>query len=178
MLITLLRSRAFALIMNAALWVLLVACLVNLGNVPPQFVEASAPSTRVEMPVPIARITNLFTGSLGLALRPITNLDNPFATRHFIPPVVPPPPPPTTRQAQVTYHGFYQAGAGPIQAFLTVDQKTFNGPVGAFAAKPWAIAEIVSAAVTLTNAAPGTNAPAPPQRIPLNKTVPLEVPVP
>ena len=178
MLITLLRSRAFALVMHAVLWVLLLICLVNLGSVPPQFVEAEAPSTPVESPVPMARIAHLFSSALGPGHRGDTNLENPFATHYFIPPVVPPPPPPTTRQAQATYHGYYQTGNGPIQAFFTVDQKTVTGPVGAFAAKPWTIAAISPVAVTLTNAAAGTNAAAQTKLIPFNKTESIEVPVP
>ena len=178
MVMTLLRSRAFALGMHAVLWGLLLICLVNLSSVPPQFVEAEAPASSVEGPVPMARITNLFSSALGRGYRGDTNLENPFATHYFIPPVVPPPPPPTTRLAQATYHGYYQTGNGPIQAFFTVDQKIVTGPVGAFAAKPWTIAAISPAAVTLTNAAVGTNGAAQTKLIPFNKTAPIEVPVP
>ncbi|MBN2506503.1 MAG: hypothetical protein JXQ71_07400 [Verrucomicrobia bacterium] len=178
MLNVLLRSRAFALAIHALLWLLLAACLMNLGTAPPPFVESGSGAMPVDSPAPIARITHLLARGAGTGAVADTNLENPFATRYFIPPVVPPPPPPTTRQVQVTYHGYYQTGEAPARAFLTVDQKTVTGPVGSFAIKPWIIAGISPAEVTLTNSPTDGKAAAQTHRIPFNKTASLEVPVP
>ncbi len=172
MLTALLRSRAFALAMHGGLWLLLAVTLVGLANRPPQFGEAEAPARPARSPVPIAGVTNLFAAALWPDHLGATNLENAFYTRHFIPPVVPPPPPPTTKQISATYHGFYQTGEAPPQAFLTVDGKTVTGPTGSPAAGHWLIAALSQQAVVLTNAAGQTNT------IPFNKTQPLEVPAP
>lgn len=172
MLITLLRSRAFALGVHLALWVLLALVFVNLRGTLPRFEQAAASTATAASPVPIAKITNLFAAPLRADLGSPTNGRNAFFTRHFIPPVVPPPPPPTTQQVPVTYRGCFQTGADPPRAFLTVGPKTVTGPVGALAAATWFIADLSPQAVVLTNTTAQTNT------IPLNKTLTLQVPVP
>lgn len=169
MLITVLRSRIFALLTHAVLWVLLVMTLAQWDDDPPRWGAAAASGANLKIPVPIAPITNLVAAMRAAGTITETNA-NPFFTRHFIPPVVPPPPPPTTRQAPVTYHGYFRAADGPIRAFLSVDGQAVTGPVGALAAKTWRIAEITPTAVVLTNATAVSN------RIRFNETVPVQVP--
>jgi hypothetical protein len=124
----------------------------------------------------VGKIEALFSEATLAAMRPATNLANPFYTTYFQPPLAPPkpvtltPPAPTTKKVQLTYQGDSQSSDGIKRAFIKVGDGLFFGPVGSNVVADFVVSEIALHTLTLKNAGSQTNI--------LQFNVPKEVEVP
>jgi hypothetical protein len=162
------KSRWFATVLHAGLWLLLVLAVLRLRGTSPQFLETTSHTSPAQSPVPVARLDNLFVPGSWPKLAGETNRPSPFATSHFIPPT---PAPPTTRKVELTYQGFYQTGEDPKHVFLQVDATLVASLVGARIATELFVADAGLQTLTLTNVAGQTNV------LTLNTKKAVEVPV-
>lgn len=153
-----LRSRWFALVVHACLWVLLYLVITNAGGHPPPFHDSTAATLPAQSPAPVGQLGQLFATASWPKPGAATNSLNPFFTRYFVPAPSPaPPPPPTTRKIDFTYQGFYEAGDGPKNAVLKVGDAFVIARVGALVATNLYVAQATMQSVTLTNLAAQTN---------------------
>jgi hypothetical protein len=167
----LLRSRGFALGINACLWLLLYLALTRFGGRSPDFHELESTSTAAQSPAPVARLAKLLAPEVWPGTVFDTNGISPFFTRHFIPPAVPTPPAPTTRKIELTYQGYFQTSEGPKQAIVKLGDAFMVASVGSnFTANLFA-AEATMQTLTLTNPAAQTNL------LILNTKKEIEVPI-
>ncbi len=167
-----LRSRFFSASLHAGLWVLLLLALVGIGGTRALlFREAAADPAAVNIPVPVARLGQLFAPANWLKQLVDTGGSNQFLTAHFIPTSPPPPPPPTTRKVEVTYQGYYRAAEGPQQAFLRLGDALVRVQVGGLVTTNLFLIEAAPHTATLTNSAAQTNV------LKLNTKQEVEVPL-
>ena len=166
-----LRSRSFSGVVHAGTWLLLLLIISGIGGKRPPFREAPLDPTDVTMPVPVAKMENLFASTD----RPKPTADpgslNPFITSHFQPPPAPPPPAPTTRKIELTYQGFYQTGDSPKHVLIRSGDALLSVVVGGIVDTNLFVASATATNVTLTNAAVQTNV------LMLNTKKELEVPI-
>ena len=168
MLIQTFKSRWFANVLHAGLWLLLALAVLRLRGTSPHFLETTSHTSPAQSPVPVARLEKLFSPGPWLKPTSETNSPGPFATRHFIPPT---PAPPTTRKVELTYQGFYQTGEDPKHAFLEVDSTLVVSLVGDRIATELFVADAAMQTLTLTNLTGQTNV------LTLNAKKTVEVPV-
>jgi len=166
-----LRSRSFAVCVQAALWLLLVLIIGNVGGKAPDLRETDSFAMPAQNLAPIARLVPLFTPAQWPNSPPSTDGSSPFFTRYFVPVPSPVPPPPTTRKIEVTYQGYYQAGDGPRNAIVKVVDTFMVVPVGAAVATNFFVSDASLQSLTLTNAS------APPTILLLNAKKEIEVPI-
>jgi len=166
-----LRSRSFATVVHGGAWVLLLLILGAIGGKRPRFEEARPDPTAVTMPVPVAKMENLFTAAGRPKPPPAPGNLNPFITSHFQPPTPPPPPTPTTRKIQLTYQGFFQTGDSPITALVRSGDALITVVVGGIVDTNLFVAGATATNLTLTNAAVQTNI------LVLNTKKEVEVPI-
>lgn len=68
------------------------------------------------------RVKELFLPAALAGVKPVTNLQPPFATAYFQPPPPPPPPPVIrTRKVNLTYNGLFVTAGGEKRAYVVVD---------------------------------------------------------
>jgi hypothetical protein len=67
------------------------------------------------------RVKELFLPAALAGVKPITNLQPPFATAYFQPPPPPPPPVIRTRKVNLTYDGLFVTASGEKRAYVAVD---------------------------------------------------------
>jgi len=163
-----LRNRWLAVGVHAGLWLLLYLAVTHLGGRALDAREADASANPPQCPVPVTRLGQLFSPAAWPKSVLDTNTQNPFFTRHFIPPVSPPP---TTRKIEVTYQGFYQAGDGTKHTICKLGDTFIAVPVGGKIATNLFVADATLQALTLTNQAAQTNI------LPLNAKKELVVPM-
>jgi hypothetical protein len=163
-----LKSRWFATVLHAGLWLLLALAVLRLRGTSPHFLETTSHTLAAQTPVPVARLENLFEPGSWPKPGNATNSPSPFATRHFIPSA---PPPPTTRKVELIYQGYYQTGEDAKHVFLNVDNGMVVSLVGARIATELFIADATMQTLTLTNLAAQTNV------LTLNTKKVVEVPV-
>lgn len=168
MLIQTLRSRWFAALVHAGLWLLFGLAVAALGGRAPRYIEVVTVSAAYPDPIPVVRIRGLFGPPAPLTSLEATNLVDPFFTKHFMPPVLPPP---TTRKVQLTYHGFFETADGPKVALVQVGDAMVPATLGAKAVANLLVADITWQALKLTNSAAQAYA------LPLNGTTEVEVPI-
>ena len=163
-----LRNRWLAVGVHAGLWLLLYLAVTHLGGRSFPAAEADASANPPQCPVPVARLGQLFSPAAWPKSVLDTNTQNPFFTRHFIPPVSRPP---TTRKIEVTYQGFYQAGDGIKQTICKLGDAFIAVPVGGKIATNLFVADATMQTLTLTNRTAQTTV------LLLNAKKELEVPI-
>lgn len=166
-----LRSRWFAGITQAGLWLLVYVSASGLGGKTPAFREADGTLPPPPSPAPVARLDPLLTRGIWPDLSPRTNALNAFYTRHFIPPPTPAPPPPTTRTIELTYLGFYEAQGAGRTVMARMADAFLVAPLGTRLTANLFAASASIDSLTLTNPAAQTNL------LKLNTTKQLEVPI-
>ena len=167
--VQLFRSRGFAWFVQAGLWCLLYLTALNLGGKLPDYNVSAGSSAPPQSLAPVARLGPLLAS---IADRPLANLsetNDPFYTRNFVPP--PSPAPPTTRKVELTYQGFYQTIGGPKCAMVKLGDTFLASRVGAPIATNVFVADATLQTLTLTNLAAQTNI------LPLNVKKEIEVPI-
>jgi hypothetical protein len=165
----LLRSRWFAGLVLAGLVLLLYLTVSHLDGKAPGYQEVAVPQSTPVMPVPVSRLSGLFErGPIAILADPAKQ-ESGFHTRHFGP--APAPPPPTTRTFELTYLGFYSAAGATRQVMVRMGDGFFVAPLGERALSNLFVAEATMQELVLTNNTGQTN------RLPLNKTKPVEVPI-
>jgi hypothetical protein len=166
-----LKSRLFAGIVHAGLWVLFLLAVMGLAGKLPDFHDSESFFSAPQSPVPVVGLEHLSSPTSWP--KPIidTNALNPFLTRHFIPPQVPAPPAPTTRKFEMTYQGFYQSDGGLKQTLVKVGENFIVTPMGGKLLSNLFVAEATMQALILTNPIPRTNV------LPLNAKREIEVPL-
>jgi hypothetical protein len=88
----------------------------------------------------------------------LTNLDNPFFTRHFEPPPKPKPkPPPTTRQIELLYQGSIRTSEERQHAFIRAEGKTLVVTNGQHLVANLGVHRISLNQVLITNTSGRTN---------------------
>ena len=153
-----LRSRSFAAVLHAGLWVLLLLALIGLGGGRAlRFGEAETDPAAVTTPVPVARLEKLFAAANWPKLVVDAGSSNLFITGYFTPPAPPPPPPPTTRKVELTYQGCYHTANGPQFALLRLGDALLSIKVGGLVTTNLYVIEATPLIVTLTNSAAQTN---------------------
>jgi hypothetical protein len=164
-----LKSRWFAAVVHAGLWLLLYLAVTGFRGKSPDYHVADAVSTQPQSLAPVGKLVNLF--SPGIWPKPFahTNSLNPFFTRHFIPP---PAPAPTTRKIELTYQGYYQTSEGAKQAIVKLADAFFVTPIGAKVTANLYAVEATLQSLTLTNSSAQTNL------LLLNVKKEIEVPIP
>lgn len=150
-----LRSRGFAWCVHLALWVLLYLVITKVGGYTPGFHEETGIGTPAQSPVPVATLASLFAPTSWPKPAVGTNSFNPFYTRYFVPAA--PPPPATTRKIDVTYQGFYEAGDGPKNIIVKVDDAFVIARPGSLIATNLYVAQASMQSLTLTNLSAQTN---------------------
>jgi hypothetical protein len=166
-----LRSRWLVACVHAGAWLLFYLAVTGFRGKSPDYRDTTSASTPVQSPVPVARLSSLFSPGVWPAALVDTNLLNPFFTRHFIPAQTPPPPPPTTRKIELTYQGFYQPVDGSKHVIVKVADAYFTASVGAKITANVFAAEATMQALILTNPAAQTNL------LLLNMKKEIEVPI-
>jgi len=156
-----LRSRWFSACVHAGFWLLLFLVLAGIGGKQPHFRERWPETAAATVPVPVAKLENLFTAPnrtnsfsspLGSNAAWVAGL-NPFVTSYFTPPTPAPPPPPTTRKIELTYQGFYQTGDSPKRAMIRFGDALISVPVGGSVATNLYVANATALTLLLTNSA-------------------------
>jgi hypothetical protein len=166
-----LRSPWFVLGIHAGLWLLLYLSIARLGGRTPDYHAATTYSPPPQIPVPVAKLENLFSPSQLTKTSGDTNFSNPFFSSYFVPPPSPAVPIPTTRKIEVTYQGFYQSGDGPRHAVVKVADAFVDIPIGWPVATNVFIAEATMQSMLLTNLTAQTNL------LPLNVKKEIEIPI-
>jgi hypothetical protein len=167
-----LRSRSFAIGVQAVLWLLLALLITKVGGKAPVYGEADAVPLPLQSLAPIARLSSLFEPGQGAPPLATSEGSSPFFTRFFVPIPSPAPPPPTTRKIEVTYQGYYQTTDGPRNAVLKIADAFVVIPVGGMVATNFYIGDAGMQSLTLTNPV------AAPTLLPLNAKKVIEVPIP
>jgi len=153
-----LRSHWFSACVHAGLWLLLFLAIAGIGGKRPQFRERWPETSAATVPVPVAKLENLFTSAnrtnsfsspSGSGEGWTAGL-NPFVTSYFIPPT---PPPPTTRKIELTYQGFYQTGDSPKRAMIRLGDALVSVPVGSTVVTNLYVANVTALTLLLTNSA-------------------------
>jgi len=165
------RSRWLAILTNAGLWILLYLALTGLRGKPPVMHEADGTSAPPQRIVPVGKAELLLNQANWPQLTPATNTDNPFFTKHFIPPPAPPPPAPTTRKIELTYLGFYTSDGSKKQLIVKLADALLVTPLGSKLTANLYAADATALSLTLTNSTPQTNL------LQLNVKKELEVPI-
>lgn len=162
------RDRWLAWLLLACAAALLGLVVQDFGSSLPSLPRAERPGT----PPPRLPSTRQLPGSFDAARLPSlgvpTNQWNVFYTEHFRPPPVRPP---TTRQVELTYLGYMQAGDGPKQAVIRVGDRNLVCGLGSNVVASLQVGEISLRTLTLTNASNETN------RLEFNVKKPVEVPL-
>jgi hypothetical protein len=171
MITQMLKSRGFAALVHAGLWLLLYFVITQLGGQTPPLRETTGLSAAPQSPAPVGRLPKLFAGVTWPAAFGDPAALNPFYTRHFVPTPAAAPPPPTTRKITVTFQGFYQTADSQPQVVYKVTDGFVVAPVGATVATNLAIANVDAFTLMLTNTAGQTNL------LQLNKPTEVEVPL-
>jgi hypothetical protein len=166
-----LKSRWFALVIHAGLWLLLALAAVGFSGNLPNFNDTDSSATPPQSPIPVASLEQLSSTPAWPKLTDDTNLANPFSTKHFFPPQVAPPPVPTTRKFELTYQGYYQSENGPVQTMLKLGTNFIVTPVGSRVLSNLFVAHATLQFLTLTNTAAKTNV------LPLATPREVEVPI-
>jgi len=166
-----LRSRWFATMAHAGLWLLVYFAAVGLGGKAPAFREADGTLPPPPSPAPVAKLDLLFSDHIWPDLEPATNALNAVYTKHFIPPPAPPPPPPTTRKIELTYLGYYEADGSAKTVVARMADAFLVTPLGTKLTANLFAADATMQSLTLTNPAAQTN------MLELNKKKQLEVPI-
>ncbi len=151
-----LRSRWFAALAHAALWVLVLMSAFGLAGKMPEVHEEEAFSVPPQDPVPVGKLGDLFQPeswrqSLG------SNNSGLFFTRHFVPPPVQTPPAPTTKKFELTYQGFYGAPEAARQTIIKVGTNFVVSPIGGRVISNLFVADASFQALVLTNTSSQTN---------------------
>ena len=165
------RSRWLAILTHAGLWILLYLALTGLRGKPPVMHEADGTSAPPQRIVPVGKAELLLDRANWPQLTPATNTDNPFFTKHFIPPPAPPPPAPTTRKIELTYLGFYTSDGSKKQLIVKLADELLVRPLGTKLTANLYAADATVLSLTLTNSTPQTNL------LQLNVKKELEVPL-
>jgi hypothetical protein len=167
-----LKSRWFALLIHAGLWLLLVLAVMGFSGNLPNFNDTDSSATPPQSPIPVASLEQLSSTLAWPKLTDNTNLANPFSTKHFFPPPsAPPPPAPTTRKFELTYQGYYQSESGPVQTMLKLGTNFVITPVGSRVLSNLFVAHATLQFLTLTNTSAKTNV------LPLATPREVEVPI-
>jgi hypothetical protein len=148
------RDRWIALLLLIGLAALLVSAARHLGVGIPEFPASPARRATAALPLPVARVKDLFSVARVPRFDAETNLVTPFYTLHFQPP---PSKPPTTRKVDLTYLGHIKTAAGEKRAYVRVGETLFIGPVTSNVVADLAVAEISLRTLVLTNRAAQTN---------------------
>jgi len=166
-----LKSRWFAIVVHAGLWILLVLAIMGFSGNLPSFNDTDSSFSAPQSPIPVAGLEQLSSPAAWPKLAENTNNLNPFSTKHFFPPQVAPPPAPTTRKFEVTYQGYYQSENGPLQTMLKLGTNFIIAPVGSRMLSNLFVANATMQFLTLTNTSAKTNV------LPLNTPREVEVPI-
>ena len=165
------RSRWFAIVTHAGLWLLLYLAVTGLRGRPPEMREADGTSAPPQRLVPVGKADQLLNRATWPKLEPATNTANPFFTKHFIPPPAPPPPAPTTRKIELTYLGFYTSDGSKKQVIVRLADALLVTPLGAKVTANLFATDATAMSLTLTNSTPQTNL------LQLNVKKEIEVPI-
>jgi hypothetical protein len=157
-LIQTLRSRWFAIVVHAGLWLLVYLAVTRLDGSTSEYREVRAAADAGQSQLPFTRSNGLFAADQYPKPLALTNLPDPFITRYFVPPPKPaPPPPPTTRKIEVVYLGYYQTADAPQDAILKVEDAFVIARPGRPIATNWFIARPTMQSLLLTNLTAQTN---------------------
>jgi hypothetical protein len=115
------RSYVLAAAIFATGLLVVVLLLQDCGGTLPHLPRFEPPAAQVGIGPTNNRVKELFLPAALAGVKPVTNLQPPFATAYFQPPPPPPPPVIRTRKVNLTYDGLFVTANGEKRAYVVVD---------------------------------------------------------